>query len=37
MFVHFRQDLTDEEINDESLHAAIREHLQANGASFPFR
>jgi hypothetical protein len=37
VFVHFRQDLSDEEIHDESLHASIREHLEANGASFPFR
>uniref|UniRef100_A0A7S0HRX6 Uncharacterized protein n=1 Tax=Hanusia phi TaxID=3032 RepID=A0A7S0HRX6_9CRYP len=37
VFVHFRQDLTEEEISDNSLHPSVRGHLRINGASFPFR
>lgn len=35
--MHFRQDLTEDEMNDVTLDARIREHMSANGSSFPLR
>lgn len=37
ILVHFRQDLTEEEMSDAALDRRIVEHLAANGSSFPLR
>ena len=37
VLVHFRQDLSEEDLCDTSLHAAVRQHLREVGVAFPLR